>query len=226
MKTILILALTALTTAASAQNIEPSVSVTGEGKVIAVPDEVTIRMGVQNEGKDPKTVKTANDVAVDKVLDYLLKMGIPQNQVQTEYVNLNKNYDYNTKTYNYNASQTISVKLKDLSKYDALMSGLVSSGINSINGVSFSSSKMEEYEAEARKKAVLDAKQKAESYAAVLGNKVGRVLMIAEMGTSTPQPQPMYKMAVAESMDGGRNTIAPGEITVTSKIQVSFGIVY
>ena len=51
----------------------------------------------------------------------------------------------------------------DLSKYDKLMSGLVSSGINSINGVSFSSSKMEEYEAEARKKAVLDAKQKAEA---------------------------------------------------------------
>ncbi|PHQ28496.1 SIMPL domain-containing protein [Leeuwenhoekiella nanhaiensis] len=225
MKTILILAITAITTAVSAQQIQPSVSVTGEGKVIAVPDEVTIRMGVQNEGKDPKTVKTENDAAVDKVLDYLIKMGIPQNQVQTEYVNLNKNYDYNTKTYNYNASQTISVELKDLSKYDKLMSGLVASGINSINGVSFSSSKMEEYEAEARKKAVLNAKQKAEAYAGVLGQNIGKALLIAEQGTSSPQPQPMYKMAVAESMDSGRNTIAPGEITVTSTIQVSFELV-
>ena len=80
MKTILILALTAMTTAASAQQIQPTVSVTGEGKVIAVPDEVTIRMGVQNEGKDSKAVKMENDAAVDKVLDYLIKMGIPQNQ--------------------------------------------------------------------------------------------------------------------------------------------------
>ena len=61
MKTILILALTAMTTAASAQQIQPTVSVTGEGKVIAVPDEVTIRMGVQNEGKDSKAVKMEND---------------------------------------------------------------------------------------------------------------------------------------------------------------------
>lgn len=221
MKAILILAITAMTSMAHAQQIQPTVSVTGEGKIIAVPDEVTIRMGVQTEGKDAKTVKSENDASVDKVLDYLLKMNIPQNQVQTEYVNLNKNYDYNTKTYNYKASQTISVKLKDLSKYDKVMSGLVSSGINTINGVEFSSSKMEAYEAQARKKAVADAKEKAKEYAGVLGQNIGKALMIAEEGTSAPQPQPMYKVAMAE-MDSTQRTLAPGELTITSKIQVSF----
>ena len=221
MKAILILAITAMTSMAHAQQIQPTVSVTGEGKIIAVPDEVTIRMGVQTEGKDAKTVKSENDASVDKVLDYLLKMNIPQNQVQTEYVNLNKNFDYNTKTYNYQASQTISVKLKDLSKYDKVMSGLVSSGINTINGVEFSSSKMEAYEAQARKKAVADAKEKAKEYAGVLGQNIGKALMIAEQGTSAPQPQPMYKVAMAE-MDSTQRTLAPGELTITSKIQVSF----
>jgi len=221
MKAILILAITAMTSMAHAQQIQPTVSVTGEGKIIAVPDEVTVRMGVQTEGKDAKTVKSENDASVDKVLDYLLKMNIPQNQVQTEYVNLNKNFDYNTKTYNYQASQTISVKLKDLSKYDKVMSGLVSSGINTINGVEFSSSKMEAYEAQARKKAVADAKEKAKEYAGVLGQNIGKALMIAEQGTSAPQPQPMYKVAMAE-MDSTQRTLAPGELTITSKIQVSF----
>ena len=221
MKAILILAITAMTSMAHAQQIQPTVSVTGEGKIIAVPDEVTIRMGVQTEGKDAKTVKSENDASVDKVLDYLLNMNIPQNQVKTEYVNLNKNFDYNTKTYNYQASQTISVKLKDLSKYDKVMSGLVSSGINTINGVEFSSSKMEAYEAQARKKAVADAKEKAKEYAGVLGQNIGKALMIAEQGTSAPQPQPMYKVAMAE-MDSTQRTLAPGELTITSKIQVSF----
>ena len=221
MKAILILAITAMTSMAHAQQIQPTVSLSGEGKIIAVPDEVTIRMGVQTEGKDAKTVKSENDASVDKVLDYLLKMNIPQNQVQTEYVNLNKNYDYNTKTYNYKANQTISVKLKDLSKYDKVMSGLVSSGINTINGVEFSSSKMEAYEAQARKKAVADAKEKAKEYAGVLGQNIGKALMIAEQGTSAPQPQPMYKVAMAE-MDSTQRTLAPGELTITSKIQVSF----
>lgn len=222
MKSILILAITAVTSMASAQSIQPTVNVTGEGKVIAVPDEVTIRMGVQTEGKDAKTVKAENYTSVDKVLDYLLKMNIPQNQVQTEYINLNKNYDYNTKTYNYRASQTISVKLKDLSTYDKIMAGLVSSGINTINGVEFSSSKMEAYEAEARKKAVANAKEKATEYAGVLGQSIGKAVAISELGTSAPQPQPMYKVAMAESSDATQRTLAPGELTITSKIQVSF----
>ncbi|RXG23575.1 SIMPL domain-containing protein [Leeuwenhoekiella aequorea] len=225
MRTILILAITAMTTLAHAQQIEPTVGVTGEGKVIVVPDEVTISLGVQTQGKDAAAVKSENDKAVDKVLDFLLKKNIPQNQVQTEYVSLNKNYDYNTKVYNYNASQTISVKLKDLSKYDEIMSGLVASGINSINGVNFGSSKMDTYEAEARKKAVANAKVKAQEYAGVLGQKIGKALQIAEQGTNTPQPQPMYKMAMSESMDSSQRTLAPGEMTISSKIQITFQLI-
>ena len=225
MRTILILAITAMTTLAHAQQIEPTVGVTGEGKVIVVPDEVTISLGVQTQGKDAAAVKSENDKAVDKVLDFLLKKNIPQNQVQTEYVSLNKNYDYNTKVYNYNASQTISVKLKDLSKYDEIMSGLVASGINSINGVNFGSSKMDTYEAEARKKAVANAKMKAQEYAGVLGQKIGKAVQIAEQGTNTPQPQPMYKMAISESMDSSQRTLAPGEMTISSKIQITFQLI-
>ncbi|WP_405327124.1 SIMPL domain-containing protein [Leeuwenhoekiella sp. LLG6367-2.1] len=225
MRTILILAITAMTTLAHAQQIEPTVGVTGEGKVIVVPDEVTISLGVQTQGKDAAAVKSENDKAVDKVLDFLLKKNIPQNQVQTEYVSLNKNYDYNTKVYNYNASQTISVKLKDLSKYDEIMSGLVASGINSINGVNFGSSKMDTYEAEARKKAVANAKMKAQEYAGVLGQKIGKAVQIAEQGTNTPQPQPMYKMAMSESMDSSQRTLAPGEMTISSKIQITFQLI-
>lgn len=225
MRTILILAITAMTTLAHAQQIEPTVGVTGEGKVIVVPDEVTISLGVQTQGKDAAAVKSENDKAVDKVLDFLLKKNIPQNQVQTEYVSLNKNYDYNTKVYNYNASQTISVKLKDLSKYDEIMSGLVASGINSINGVNFGSSKMDTYEAEARKKAVANAKMKAQEYAGVLGQKIGKAVLIAEQGTNTPQPQPMYKMAMSESMDSSQRTLAPGEMTISSKIQITFQLI-
>lgn len=225
MRTILILAITAMTTLAHAQQIEPTVGVTGEGKVIVVPDEVTISLGVQTQGKDAAAVKSENDKAVDKVLDFLLKKNIPQNQVQTEYVSLNKNYDYNTKVYNYNASQTISVKLKDLSKYDEIMSGLVASGINSINGVNFGSSKMDTYEAEARKKAVANAKVKAQEYAGVLGQKIGKALQIAEQGTNSPQPQPMYKMAMSESMDSSQRTLAPGEMTISSKIQITFQLI-
>lgn len=210
--------------ATQAQETTPTVNVMGEGKVTVVPDEVTIRVGVETTGKEAAAVKTENDKDVDEVLRFTKKMGIPENHVQTEYVQLNKNYDYQNKTYNFRANQTISIKLEDLDKYEELMSGLVASGINNIAGVNFASSEIEKYKSQARNKALANAKSKATEYATVLGQSIGRAVMISELGTSSPQPQPKYRMmAMADSVEGAsQETLAPGEITITERIQVSF----
>lgn len=225
MKKLMILAFFAVCTLSAAQEYQPLVTVMGEGKVIAVPDEVTIRVRVESEGKEVATVKKQNDQTVDNVLDYLLKMNIPQNQVKTEYVTLSKDYDYNQKTYTYRARQSISVLLKDLSAYEEIMSGLIDKGINGIDGIEFSSSKLEAYYADARKKAVANAKIKAAEYAGVLGQTIGMAVAISETGVNNPGPQPRYKMAVMseQSMDSSsEQTLAPGEIAVIARVQVSF----
>jgi uncharacterized protein YggE len=41
--------------------------------------------------------------------------------------------------------------LRDLSQYDALMEGLVNEGVNKIDNVVFQSSKLAQYQSEARK---------------------------------------------------------------------------
>jgi uncharacterized protein YggE len=152
----------------------PQIAVTGEGKVKVIPDQAVINVGFQNSGKDSKEVKTLNDEVVDKVIKYLKKSGIPATDYKTNNVTLYKSYDYEKKKQNFQASQTLSITLKDLSKYDDIMMGLNDAGVNTINGVEFKSSKMEDYEREARKKAMLHAKQKAQDYVSVLGQKVGK----------------------------------------------------
>ena len=46
----------------------PQVSVTGEGKVSVVPDQILVTIGFQNSGKDAKEVKSLNDEVLDKVV--------------------------------------------------------------------------------------------------------------------------------------------------------------
>ena len=84
---------------------QPMVSVTGEGIVNVVPDEVTIDVRVENTGKDATIIKQENDRTVSKVLSFIKKMGVDDKDVKTQYIRLNKNYDYNSKTYNYSANQ-------------------------------------------------------------------------------------------------------------------------
>jgi uncharacterized protein YggE len=205
--------------------ITPQISVTGEGKIKVIPDRATINVGIINNGKDSKEVKNLNDQTSDKVIKFLKKFGSSVIDYKTDNVSLYKNYDYEKKKYNFQASQNISITLKDLSKYDELMMGLNDTGINSINGVEFKSSKMEEHQREARKKAMLNAKQKAEDFVSVLNQKVGKAILISD-SSQAYYPQPVYKnavMAMAESADAtSRETIAIGEIEITSTVNVSF----
>ncbi len=227
-KTVLILAVlfsTMMTQAQENKNPIPQISVIGEGKIKVVPDRAIISVGVVNTGKDSKEVKTLNDETVDKVLKFLKKSGVAATDYKTDNVSLYKNYDYEKKKYNFQASQNISITLKDLSKYDEIMMGLNDIGVNSIQGVEFKSSKMEEYEKEARKKAMFNAKQKAEDYVSVLGQKIGKAILISD-NSQVYYPQPVYKnrmMAMAESADGAaRETLAVGEIEISATVNVSF----
>jgi uncharacterized protein len=205
----------------------PQISVTGEGKVKIVPDQAIVTVGFQNSGKDAKEVKTLNDEVVDKVIKFLKKSGIPATDYKTNNVSLNKSYDYEKKKYNFQANQTLSITLKDLTKYDDIMMGLNDAGVNSIQGVEFKSSKMEEYEKEARKKAMVNAKQKAADYVSVLGQKVGKALLITD-NSQAYFPQPMYKvngmLAMASDESAPRETLAIGEIEINTNVSVTFAL--
>ena len=202
----------------------PQISVSGEGKIKVIPDQALITVGFQNSGAVAKEVKALNDEVVDRVIKFLRKMGIPATDFKTNNVSLNKGYDYEKKKNNFQANQSLSVTLKDLSKYDDVMMGLNDAGVNTINGVEFKSSKMEEYEREARKKAIVDAKQKAADYVSVLGQKVGKALLITDNSQSYA-PQPMYKgnrMAMTADSVAERETLAVGELEIITNVSVTF----
>lgn len=201
----------------------PQINVSGEGKVKVVPDQATISVTVETKGSNSKEVKKQNDQKMEAVLKFIKKMNLNPVDYRTQRVSLNPQYDYEKKKTNYNATQTIEILLKDLAKYDELMEGLVEQGINRIDNVTFQSSKLAQYQSEARKLAMKEAKLKAEDYVSVLGQKVGRAMTISD-NSQTYYPQPVYMMktmADAESASP-RETLAVGEINIIANVTVSF----
>jgi uncharacterized protein YggE len=224
---LILAAFLALTLQAQEQkNSVPQISVTGEGKIKIVPDQAVVSISFQNSGKDAKEVKMLNDEVVDKVIKFLKKSGVPATDYKTNNVSLYKSYDYEKKKHNFQANQSLSITLKDLTKYDEIMMGLNDAGVNSIQGVEFKSSKMEDYERDARKKAMVNAKQKAQDYVSVLGQKVGKALLITDNSQSY-YPQPMYKgnmMAMANDGGAQRETLAIGELEINTNVSVTFAL--
>ena len=225
-KTVLILAFI-FSFLAQAQEIKqlPLISVNGEGKIKVVPDEVAISVSVESKGTKAVDVKKENDIKIDAILKFIKKMSLDKKDYQTERVSLNDQFDYMKKKHNYVATQTISINLKDLLKYDELMEGLMDAGINNINNVRFSSSKLEFYKSEARKLAIKEARLKAEDYVSVLGQKVGKAFTITDNSqnyypVNNRHVMEMSKDAGSESQS--QETLAVGEIDIIVNVQVSF----
>jgi uncharacterized protein YggE len=224
-KTLLILAVLCMATSYSQEQKQiPMINVSGEGKVKIAPDQALISVSIETKGTKAEEVKRENDKKMDAILKFIKKSNIAKEDFQTQRISLNPNYDYEKKKHNYIATQSVQILLKDLSKYDELTEGLVDEGINRIDNVEFKSSKMKELQSDARKLAIKDAKAKAEDFVSVLGQKVGKAILISDNSQIyVPQPR-MYAMKASNAMDEStpRETLAIGEIEIIANVSVSF----
>jgi uncharacterized protein YggE len=203
----------------------PMINVSGEGKVKIAPDQALISISIETKGTKAVEVKQENDKKMDAILKFIKKSNIGAEDFQTQRISLNPNYDYEKKKYSYIATQSVEILLKDLSKYDTLMEGLVNEGINRIDNVEFKSSKLLQLQSDARKLAIKDAKAKAEDFVSVLGQKVGKAIVISD-NSQTYNPQPRMYAMKSMSMDklesAPRETLAIGEIEIIANVSVSF----
>jgi len=224
-KVILIFALIFLANSyAQEQKQVPMINVSGEGKVKVAPDQATISISIETKGIKAVDVKQDNDKKMDAILKFVKKSNIATEDFQTQRISLNPNYDYEKKKYSYIATQTLQILLKDLSKYDALMEGLVNEGINRIDNVEFKSSKILQLQSDARKLAMKDAKSKAEDFVSVLNQKVGKAILISDNSQIYISQPRMYAMKSMDKYEESapRETLAIGEIEITANVSVSF----
>lgn len=225
-KVILILALVFMANSFAQEHKQvPMINVSGEGKVKVAPDQALISISIETKGTKAEEVKRENDKKMDAILKFIKKSNIAPEDFQTQRISLNPNYDYEKKKYNYIATQSVQILLKDLSKYDTLMEGLVNEGINRIDNVEFKSSKMLQLQSDARKLAIKEAKAKAEDFVSVLGQKVGKAIVISDNSQSyIPQPRmyAMKSMSMDKAESAPRETLAIGEIEIIANVSVSF----
>lgn len=210
-------------------NQPPLVSVTGTGEVRVQPDQVVVNLGIETREKTLEAARKETDKKAAAIITYLKKKGVDERDVQTSYVNLHPIYSNNeygrTTPDAYYAQKSMTVVVKNLKRFDELMSGLYDMGANNVHGINFKVSDEEKYRNEARKKAVANAREKAILLTGELNTKLGKVYSIDE--SSSGSPRPMYKMAMMESaaMDGAQGpSIAAGEVVITSNVNVSFVI--
>ena len=219
-----------------------AVTVEGTGEVFLVPDTAQITFSVSESAP---SVKAAQDLATSKTdaaIEALKKMDVANKDVKTISYNVSPKYDYNQpcgpgqmcigavsgtpKIVGYDVSQTIEVKVRDTDKAGEVLAALGALGVQNISGPNFMVDDEDAARAEARGKAIEEARAKAKVLAKQLGVSLGKVVSYSE-GGNHPQPT-MYnaltkggmmdaQVESAPSLPGGENKTS---ITVTVTYEI------
>jgi hypothetical protein len=158
------------------------VRVAGTAEVKVIPDRAVIELGVERQNASASVAKQSADAVARRILESLHANGVDEKDIQTTYLSLRPQSSYNKKvrTSYFVAQQTMSVTVRDLSKLDTLLQGLITAGGNRIDSVEYETSDLRKYRDQARELAVKAAREKAQAMAHALGQEIGKAQSIEE----------------------------------------------
>lgn len=210
--------------------------VSAQGKSVIIPDIAQFSYSIITEGgKNIAELQQENTNKTNKVNDYLKSKGVDKKDIQTQQYNVQPRYQYSTcdrggvcpppEIVGYSISQTILVKVREVSKAGDLLSGVVNSGANSVSQLSFTVDDRTKFETEARKQAIQKAQEKAQSIAHAGNFGLGKLLSISE-ASDEPYPYPSYDLGLGEvgGKGGAGPVIEPGSQEVLVNITLKYEI--
>ena len=199
-------------------------SVSARAEASRAPDVATLSTGVVTQAADANAALKANSVQMARVIAAIRAAGVPERDVQTSGISIQPQYRYTDNQppaiTGYQASNTVSLKVRDIARLGQVLDALVAAGANQVNGPNFEIDKPEVVYDEARKAALAQAQARAQMYANTLGMRVRRIVSISEGGGFQP-PMPMMK-AVAMDARMESAPVAPGETTLPASLDVVF----
>ncbi len=219
-----------------------SISVEGKGEVVAIADIASLSITISKENKTAKEAQDLLNESITKTLNYLEEQKIEEKDIKSEYGGLSPKYSYeqtacytypcpsrDPKIVGYTATQSITVRVREVDSANVIRTGLAEIGITDISGPTFSIEDTDVLQERAKSLAVKDAKEKAQILAKDLGVKLGKVITYYDNNSNGGGYAPMYEYDAKSSITVGAEMIPSpelpkGESKITSSIMITFEI--
>lgn len=198
------------------------ITVRGDGEVFVKPNYAQIQIEVSTEGKDVRGAQQENANIMNRVIQSLLQLNIPREDIQTAAFNVLPQYDYVEGKQifrGYEVTNALTVKVRDTNKIGSVIDTAVQNGANRVSGIQFKIENADPYYQQALRLALQNAQTKAKT--------------IAETLKLTLHPQPievveeretgpiLYK-TVAMADQTFSTPIEPGQIMINAIVRVKY----
>jgi len=213
------------------------ITVTGDAQVRVVPDEVALTLGIETWNQDLSVAKSENDQKVQKIIAIVKKLKIDEKNIQTDYISIDPRYKEqweHREFVGFFVRNTIAITLKDISKFEELLTSVLGAGANYVHGIEFRTTQLRKYRDQARALAIKAAQEKATALAKELGLTVGRAHTIQEgrlgwwsgynswWGSRLPLQISQNVVQNSNSPSQGGSSVVLGQIEINAEVTVSF----
>lgn len=205
------------------------INVFGSSIVRTSPDIASLVFAVTRIAQHPKDAFREAHTGAQGVRTFLAQAQV--NDVGSSRVTLTQTFRYTggeSRFIGYTAKVAFHVLLHDLDQMENVLSGIVDAGANEINAVALQTSRLKELRAEARRRAIAAAREKAVNYCTAAGVALGSVIHIQDINPDTLRGQEGHSARESEPASDDEQPLRafdPGSITVGGAVVVTFEIV-
>jgi uncharacterized protein YggE len=228
----------------STDGIEPTITINGTGEIMATPDIAKLSFTVTEESSTMAAAQKTATEKINTILDQVKKAGVEDKDIKTVNYQANPKYEWKTdksscvngycpegrqEITGYTVTHNIDIKVRNTDNIGDITTILTTAKVADLQGPNFQVDDMDVVKAEARSKAITDAREKAKVMAKDLGVKLGKVVSFYD-NTDMPYPVPMVEMSsdmmMAKSAMGSAPSpsIPVGENKIISSVSVTFRI--
>ena len=201
------IALTFLTGFSQILDTRKKIEVTGAAEQEITPDEIFIAISLQEYMTTNKKKVSIEDLE-KQLQTAVIKAGIANTDFMINNISSYQNYWEKKKNPMFLASKQYTLKVKDLTKLNDIISAVDPKGIAYTNVESYSHSKLDTYKKDLKIKALQNAKEKANSLLNGIGEKMGGAMDIQEIYNEYT-PQPMYRNNMVKTQSAEDATVMP-----------------
>lgn len=199
------------------------ITVTGSGVVEALPNYVQLQVEVRSEGEEVQQTQVENAEIMNRVIQSLLALNIPRENIQTAAFNIFPQYDFiegKQLFRGYEVTNALTVKIDDTEKAGIVIDTAVANGANSVSSIQFGLDNPELVYQQALQRALQNTQTKAQTIAQTMKLTLypQPISIVEEQQQNGPV---LYKtLSMASSQVG--TPIEQGEISVTATVTVKY----
>jgi uncharacterized protein YggE len=205
----------------SSTTIEPSILTSGDAIVSRKPDLAIVSAGLESQQGTASAAQGDLAGKAAKLIARIKGLGVPDKDLNTTGYWIGPVYAPSAQTITgYRAVEQLQVKWHNVDTAGKVLDAIVQEGGATNISVSFGLADPKTAQADARSLAIGDARAKAQAMASAAGVRLGQVIRVSDLSTSSRLPAPISYGAAQVAP----TQVPVGELDVQVTVEVDFAI--